>query len=226
MNTLLAGICVFIPIIGPIVILGWLITGFWGRGDERFETFPEFDFGHFGKYIERGLWPFLVTFVISLIMFPAIFVLMLAGMLTGALSGGDGGHANVWPAAIIWILLLLFYLFMMGATALLVAPFKVRASLTQDFVKSFDLSFAKRFIALTWKETILAWIFMMLASIGLAFLGMLVFCVGMYFALVPVYFCWTHLNKQLYTLYLSRGGEPVPPSPKLRDGPPPLPTTF
>ena len=63
MNTLLAGLCVFIPFIGPIVIKGWLITGFWGRDDERCETFPDFDFSNFGKYIERGLWPFLVTLV-------------------------------------------------------------------------------------------------------------------------------------------------------------------
>ena len=225
MNTLLAGLCVFIPIVGPIVILGWLVTGFWGRDDEGFETFPEFKFDHFGKYLERGLWPFLVTFLISLIMVPAVFVLMIPGMLTVALFGGDAEDANVWLISITWILLLLFYLLMLGVTALLIAPFKVRASLTQDFAKSFDLSFAKRFIALTWKETMLSWIFVMLASIGLAFLGMLVFCIGMYFAFVPVYFCWTHLSKQLYTLYLSRGGEPVPPSPKLRDGPPPLPAT-
>jgi hypothetical protein len=225
MNTLLAGLCVLIPFIGPIVILGWLITGFWGRDDERFETFPEFGFGHFGKYLERGLWPFLVTLVVSLIMLPVIFVLMIAGMLTGALFSDGGEHGNSWLAAIVWILLMLLYLLMMGATALLIAPFKVRASLTQDFAKSFDLGFAKRFIALTWKEIILSWIFMMLASIVLTFLGLLVFCIGMYFAFVPVYFCWTHLNKQLYTLYLSRGGEPVPQSPKLRDGPPPLPTT-
>ena len=59
MNTLLGGVCVFIPLIGPIVIKGWLITGFWGRDDERPETFPDFDFNNFGKYLERGLWPFL-----------------------------------------------------------------------------------------------------------------------------------------------------------------------
>ncbi|HKP03342.1 MAG TPA: hypothetical protein VJU77_08245 [Chthoniobacterales bacterium] len=39
MNTLLAGVCVFIPLIGQIVIKGWLITGFWGRDDQRAESF-------------------------------------------------------------------------------------------------------------------------------------------------------------------------------------------
>ena len=37
----------------------------------------------------------------------------------------------------------------------------------------------------------------------------------------PIYFCWVHLHKQLYRLYLSRGGEPVPLSPKLNDIPAP-----
>jgi hypothetical protein len=38
-----------------MVVLGWLITGFWARQDQNFETFPDFDFSHFGKYLERGL---------------------------------------------------------------------------------------------------------------------------------------------------------------------------
>ncbi len=29
MNMLLAGVCVFIPLIGQVVINVWLITGFW-----------------------------------------------------------------------------------------------------------------------------------------------------------------------------------------------------
>ena len=48
-------------------------------------------------------------------------------------------------------------------------------------------------------------------------------CIGVYFALVIIYFCWMHLHKQLYALYLSRGGEPIPVSPKLRDSAAPVP---
>ena len=65
MNLLLGGVCGLIPIIGPMVVFGWLITGFWARQDENFETFPDFDFSHFGKYLERGLWPILVAFVVT-----------------------------------------------------------------------------------------------------------------------------------------------------------------
>ena len=82
---------------------------------------------------------------------------------------------------------------------------------------AFNFAFLKRFIAPTWKETILAALFLFVASIALCAVGAIILCIGMYFATVPVYFCWVHLQKQLYRLYLSRGGEPIPLSPKLRD---------
>jgi hypothetical protein len=83
----------------------------------------------------------------------------------------------------------------------------------------------KRFLALTWKEAALATLFTFFASIILTCLGALVFCIGMYFAGVVSYFSWVHLQKQLYTLYLHRGGEPLPISPKLFNVPPSLPVS-
>jgi hypothetical protein len=106
---------------------------------------------------------------------------------------------------------------------LVLVPLKIRASLTQDFAKSFDVGFVKRFLALTWKEIVLSSLFVMITGTLFVCLGMIAFCVGMYFAIVLVYFSWTHLHKQLYTLYLSRGGEPVPLSPKLNDALPARP---
>ena len=225
MNLLLAGVCFLIPIVGPIVVMGWLITGFWAREDAKPETFPAFNFEEFGKYLERGLWPFLVMLVTSLLLVPVMFVVMIPIFLMTAFLSSHQGNENAFVVALAVIAMVLLYFLMMMLTALILAPFKLRASLTQDFAKSFDLRFAKRFIALTWKEIIIASLFLMVASIGLSIVGMLALCIGFYFAMVPVYFAWTHLNKQIYALYLSRGGEPVPRSPKLNDGPPPLTAT-
>jgi hypothetical protein len=228
MNLLLGGVCVLIPIVGPIVVLGWLITGFWARQDENFETFPDFDFSHFGKYLERGVWPFLVAFVvgvgISIVLVPLVWILMIPAMLIGGgfSSGGDpnlGGCLGV----MITMLMMLVWAVAIVAMMLVLVPLKIRACLTQDFAKSFDIAFVKQFIALTWKELVLSSFFIVAASLVLSFLGMLVFCVGMYFAAVVIYFSWTHLTKQLYQLYLSRGGESVPMSPKLNDLPPSMP---
>jgi hypothetical protein len=224
MNLLLGGVCVLIPIVGPMVVMGWLITGFWARQDENFETFPDFDFSHFGKYLERGLWPFLVAFVasmaVSIVMVPLVWVLMIPTMLIGGLSsGGHESSAAGCFGVLAMILMLLLWAVVIIALMLVLVPLKIRASLTQDFAKAFDFAFLKRFVALTWKEMLLSSLFVMASGLLFVCLGLVVFCVGVYFATVLTYFSWTHLHKQLYTLYLSRGGEPVPLSPKLSDAP-------
>ena len=225
MNMLLAGVCVFIPFIGQIVIKGWLITGFWGRDDERVETFPDFDFSNFGKYLERGLWPFLVTLVTGLVlgMVFAVFLVPFA-MISSLLTAGSHGHENGCIGALMAVVMIFFYVVMIVAIMFVVTPLMLRASITQDFGQSFNFTFVKRFVTLVWKEILLSSLFAFVAGMILVCIGALALCVGMYFALVPVYFCWIHLHKQLYRLYLSRGGEPVPFSPKLRDlVPPPAP---
>src|SRR4051812_7195951 len=219
MNTLLAGVCVFIPFVGQIVIKGWLITGFWGRQDERCETFPDFDFNKFGKYLECGLWPFLVTLVSGLLLglglcvFIVPIVMILTLMAPHDSSSAQGSCFGI----VIFAIIMMFYIVAIVTMMIVLTPLTVRATIIQEFGPSFNFAFIKRFIALTWKETIIASLFLMAASLVLFCAGALLLCIGMYFATVPIYFCWVHLHKQLYQLYLSRGGEPVPVSPKLRD---------
>ena len=227
MNLLLGGICMLIPLVGPMVVLGWLITGFWARQEEGFVTFSDFDFSHFGKYLERGLWPFLVAFIVSaafsMVTVPFAWILMIPAMLVGGLSSGGEANASGCLGFFAMVLMMLFVAAMFFALMLVLVPLKLRASLTQDFVKSFDVVFVKRFLALTWMEIVFSSLFVMITGTLLFCLGLVAFCVGIYFAMVLVSFSWTHLNKQLYTLYLSRGGEPVPLSPKLYDASPAMP---
>ena len=222
MNLLLGGVCALIPFVGQIVVKGWLITGFWGRADERPETFPDFDFNNFGKYLERGLWPFLVALVSSIVISIAACVIIVPlTMIFTLLGAHDHGSAGGCAAAFLFIILMIFYVVLIIGMMVLLTPLMIRASLTQDFGQSFNFAFIKRFIALTWKETVIASLFLFAASLVLTAIGALILCIGLYFVTVPVYFCWVHLHKQLYRLYLSRGGEPVPLSPKLIDIAPP-----
>ena len=70
-NILLGAVAMLIPAVGPIVLSGWHVTVLWTRGgDESPEDHPPFDFQYFGKYLERGLWPFLVALVSSLVLIP------------------------------------------------------------------------------------------------------------------------------------------------------------
>jgi hypothetical protein len=166
---------------------------------------------------------FVVSMVFSIVMVPLAWVLMIPAMLVGGLSSGGEANTSSCLGFIAMILMMLFFAVIIFAMMLVLVPLKVRASLTQDFAKSFDVGFVKRFVTLTWKEIVLSSLFVMITGTLFVCLGMIIFCVGMYFAIVLVYFSWTHLHKQLYTLYLSRGGEPVPLSPKLNDAPPAIP---
>src|SRR6187455_3196366 len=68
MNLLLGGVCILIPLVGPLALGGWHITGFWARKDQDPAKFPDFDFNQFGKYLERGLWPFLAGVIVALVL--------------------------------------------------------------------------------------------------------------------------------------------------------------
>lgn len=223
-NLLLAGVCFLIPIVGPIVVMGWLVTGFWGRRDHAPETFPNFDFAQFSKYLERGLWPFLVVLAASVVVVPVAWIVVLIPMLIlGALfSGGEGGAVSSILGLIVGLIGFALYIGAVLFIMLVIKPLNIRASLTQDFMKSFDFAFVKQFISLTWKESLLSSAFLVAASMILMPLGMVVLCVGMYAAAALVYFAWAHMDKQIYALYLARGGAPVEVSPKLSDEPPVL----
>jgi Protein of unknown function (DUF4013) len=222
MNLLLGGVCCLIPVVGPLVLMGWLITGFWAREDQRPETFPDFDFNQFGKYLERGVWPFLVTLVVTLGMaFVMSFLIVPITLVPSFLFAGSDGHASGAAGAIIGLFVMIIYAVMILAMMFVLTPLKLRASIVQDFAKSFDFGFIKKFVATMWMEIALGSLFLMVASVVLVCLGLLAFCIGIYLVMVPIYFAWAHLLKQLYALYLQRGGEPIPLSPKLRDTPPP-----
>jgi hypothetical protein len=224
MNLLLGGVCALIPIVGPLVLMGWLITGFWAREDQRFETFPDFDFNHFGKYLERGVWPFLVTLVVSFgLAFIMSFVMVPLAVVPGMLFASSDGHASGAAGAIVALFMMVIYAVMVLAVMFVLTPLIIRATIVQDFAKSFDFGFVKKFVATMWLEMVLTSIFLTVASAVLVCLGILAFCVGIYLVMVLIYFAWAHLQKQLYALYLQRGGEPAPLSPKLRDIPPPMP---
>jgi hypothetical protein len=222
MNLLLGAVCALIPVVGQMVLMGWLITGFWGREDQRPETFPDFDFNQFGKYLERGVWPFLVSLAVGVgLALVMSFLIVPLSLVPSLIFAGGDRHAGGAAGAIIGLFALLLYAVMLLALMFVLTPLKLRASIVQDFAKSFDLGFVKKFVATTWVEIVLSSLFLIVTGIVLTCLGFLACCIGIYLVVVPIYFAWAHLLKQLYALYLQRGGEPIPFSPKLRDIPPP-----
>lgn len=220
-NMLLGAVAVLIPIVGPLVLFGWHITCLWARGNKNDPAdFPAFNFDSFAKYLERGLWPFLVNMVASFVLVPVILILEIVPLV---LLLSDRSHGN--NAALLMVVIGLFfiiYLIVLALFGLVNTPLILRAIITQDFKSAFDLRFAKAFISMMWKEILAVMVFMLGVSLCMMVITVITCYIGMFFAMPVFMFSWHHLQKQLYQLYLARGGEAVPLSPKLHDLPPPL----
>ncbi len=217
MNLLLASVCVLIPIVGPIVLLGWCVQCFlaWHEGREH----PDLDFNLFIRYLVWGLWPFLVWLVAGLgmlvVLIPAVFLLL---MIPAFQLEGFAVVAMVLLATGISGLLYL-------GLCVLFVPVAIRAALMQDFAAGFSPAFVRDFLKRTGVETLLVEVVLILGSLVATVAGYLCLIVGVYPAIALVMFATWHLFRQLYARYLELGGTPVVISPELRNPPavPPAP---
>lgn len=229
MNLLLGAVCFLIPIVGPLVYIGWLITGFWGREDERPETFPDFDFNQFAKYLERGVWPFLVSLVVSFAMVIPMVVLWFGFILgmVGLDAHQQGTHAGQDGPGLAFGIGMVVMVFVIAVVILvgnlIMVPLMLRAARTQDFREAFSFAWTKDFIARMWLDILLSMIVLMFGSFVLIIIGYMMICVGAMLVMPLIQYAWFHLKAQLYKAYIARGGQPVELSAKLRSvGPPPL----
>ena len=197
-----------IPVVGQLVLLGYLfdvVEALHRHGED--EPYPEFVIDEFGRYLVRGGWVFLVNLVVTLpVMFilAAVFLVLLFG--TGVFGGGEP-----------FVLLIVFVGVIAGAGLLLgvvlgivLTPLTLRAGLGQDFAGAFSWEFLRDFLGRTWLQTLLVQLFLTLSGIVLGLAGLLLCCVGVYPALALQEFAQHYLYYQLYELYLSRGGMPIP----------------
>ena len=200
-NLLFAALLMLIPglnIAGAMIIAGWLIEGFWCRTDESPVTFPELNLNRAERYVTLGLWPVLLAiilfFAIALVYVP---VAIIASFLYLA-----------------WLVALPFEL----AFFVIIRPLMLRASLTQDFAKAFDIKFLTHFIKVMLPELVISSLILTLIFFVVGLIGIKAFVLGYLLKVVVmgvVLFAIYHLDKQLYKMYLTRGGEAIPLSPKL-----------
>ena len=212
MNLLFGGVCMLIPVVGPMVFLGWLITVVLLPPTVNMAAAPPFDFSKFGFYLDRGLWPVLVSIAASI---GIGIVAMIVGLIPSIIVGVIFGHGHGFMSLIGSLIGFVIWLAVGVAILVALVPIVIRAMLVQDFGKSFDIPFIKRFAGLMWKEMLITAIFINVAALGLCAAGLLALCVGIYGAIAVVNFMVVHLYRQLYELYLKRGGEAIPVSPKL-----------
>jgi hypothetical protein len=207
-NLLLGAVCILVPIAGPMVLMGWAFE-LLERSPREWRPVSDFDVNRLGKYIGRGVWPFLVQLVIAIpvsMVFVGLWFAVIVGTIAtmGPGAGTSRTFFFVFPSYIIGIILISVFVQMISL------PMCLRAGITQDFGAAFNFPWALDFIKRTWAEMLLSMLFFLVTSPFIALAGLILCCVGVYPAGALISMAHYHVWFQLYDLFLERGGESIP----------------
>jgi len=200
-NLLLITVCNLIPIVGPIVLLGYraeVAQALLRDGELR--RHPKFDFDRFVEYLTRGVWPFVVGLIVGLAGVGIGLLAFVLGMALGVALNDPLVGAIVAIAG---------YTFAIVGVLVISTPMTFHAELAGRF----DLGEGFRFTVAFWKtvgaQAILAGLIFIPLSTVVAIAGLLLCIVGVYPASSLTQMAGLHVLVQLYILFLERGGEPI-----------------
>jgi len=219
-------LCFLIPIVGPIVLLGY------GIGVERalIENIavdaPQFTFDKFGRYLSRGVQVFLANMVLTLILVPVMWILLALIIVPAILLAPN--HPAVTIVCIVAGSLLAAVVAIVFGIAMV--PLSLKAGLEDRFAAGFEFRFAWDFLRrVGWLAlgNLLLLYLLVLPCLLLACIPI----VGPYALGVVMTFVGIHLRIQFYLEYLNRGGTaiqikyepPEPGFPVMPWAPPPMP---
>lgn len=219
MNLLLGSVLMLIPIVGPIVLMGWQLRTMQHLVKGQSQPIPRFDFSDFGFYLGKGIIPFVVSL---LVMLPIMFLIFL--LIFGSIFGIGAMASQGLPGEFVAVMVLISIVVILVGGFFPLALFGVaaltRAYLTEDFSEAFQIGKWTQYALANWKRVLIAFLIFTPLSFILFFIGMLALYVGMYPAAVIMNFAWVFITWQIYELYLQEGGEPIP----LKDPLEPLPS--
>jgi hypothetical protein len=201
MSVVFIALCNLIPIVGPIVVLGYVFEVVLALLANQGRAYPDFNFNRFVEYLTRGLWPFLVALAASLVFVPFFCLFGIAG----AAAEDAQAIATVLGIVVQLLMLIVVPVLMVG-----MQPLMLRAGLAQDFVKAFDFEWIKDFLRRVWLEVVLGMLFLMAANMVLSCVGLLACCVGVLVVGPIISLAHANFLFQVYSLYLARGGTPIP----------------
>ena len=203
-NILLVTVCSFIPIVGPIVFLGYRSEVAAALlEDEDLRRHPKFDFDNFVDYLSRGIWPFLMSLVAGVLIVPAFIAAFVLAVVGAAAVGGNAAPIFILGGYLVGIGLAI-------ALSMLAAPMQFHAELAGKFDLGAAFRFTKSFWLTVGAQVILSWLIFIPLSIAVMVVGMLACFVGVYPAASLIQMANTHVMVQLYDEYLNRGGEAIP----------------
>jgi hypothetical protein len=210
-NVLLGGVCMLVPILGPIVFIGYLYVVIDAlRRDPEHKDYPDFDFNRLTDYLSRGIWPFLMQLVLSLVI--GVPLGLILGVLMGVGTALAAGSKSTAMLVVFQLAMFVVILAVSILSAFVTFPAELQAGLAREFNFARMVAFVKDFNQRVFKEMLVSILFIVAIAVVAELVGLAIFCVGIYFTLAAVVMAQYHLKFQLYQLYLERGGTPVVPA--------------
>lgn len=214
----------FIPVLGQLIVGGWLAILFRRivAGDDR--TLPPIGFDNIGELLNAGFKPFLVQtlwmlplMLFGVIAYVVVVVAMVMGGAASAAAHRAGEHASSAGSAGLGIGMLacfgIFYLaiivlsFVLGIFAYSATT---RTEVSDDMAQGMKFKEVVAFAKLSWGDILKVQLLTGLINYFIVMIGMLFFCVGMFPAVVITMLAGAHLRAQVYKKHLEKGGVAVP----------------
>jgi hypothetical protein len=201
----IAVLCQFVPILGPIVLIGYAFDIIEGMLRDGEENYPDFDANRLMPYFSRGAWPFIIQLIVIL---PLSLIIFVSVLVFYAIILTSPGGPPWWVFLLFGGLLLVVIFLSLVIMPYVVVPLSLRAGLCRSFKEAFNREFYFDFVRKCWKELFLAELFLFVSSQILGLVGMCMFCIGVNVAAAWIMLARHHLMYQVYLRYLERGGIP------------------
>lgn len=207
-NLALPVLCGFIPVIGPLVMLGYCYAVVEALHLSRGQRYEDFTFERFMAYFMRGLWPFVIQLMLIL---PLILIVLT---IWGVVVGLGAAFVEENNAAVVMPLLIavgsVLYLAVLFGTLVILVPMSLRAGLAQEIALGAAWEFGVDFRGRVRRELLWSLLYNFLMGPVVLLLGALFCCIGIYPANEWLMLSHYHRVSQLYQLYLERGGTEIP----------------
>lgn len=208
LNLILLGIVNIIPIIGPIVVIGYFYDDYILLLREGRPTPSDFKFEKFMAYLQRGVMPFLAALLVGLVLGMMLAVLIVPVMIIAAIVGQKSEELGAVIMGSFQLGMIPIQIIM----GLIVAPAVLRVGISGKFEEIANYKWALAMVKAVWVHMIVGSIVVGFVSFVGGIVGILLCCIG----IIPVaayisYFNFS-LQRQWYEIFTTQGGEPVPVS--------------
>lgn len=194
-------------LIGQIAIMGYGTEILERRSGRPENPGTEIDSNRLGDYINKGVWPFLVQFVVQI---AASFLMSIPAMVLFGIVAAVGAASEEAAAGALFLVMIPGMILLTVFVNIFTVPFVIRGMVAQDFAQAFDFGWCLNFTKMMWGEIIISSILFAILAMLVSIAGLIACFVGIIPASGLVAGAAVNLLGQWYEIYLSRGGPPVP----------------